>query len=289
MIIMNIKGGLGNQMFQYATGKALALSHNTNLKLDVSWFDTNTQGATKRTYDLSYFSLPEDIIATQQDLKSVKKSRLPSKIIKLLYSAYQNKIVTEKHYHYDPNFWKSPSNAYLTGYWQSFRYFDTFSEYIRKDFEFKPPIDIKNQKLSGSILVTSSVSLHIRRGDYVTNTHTNSFHGTTTFDYYNKAIEYISQQVKNPHIFIFSDDMKWVKENFFLPYPTTYIDHNTIAFEDMRLMSLCKHNIIANSSFSWWGAWLNQNPEKIVIAPKQWFNDSSINTSDLIPNFWIRL
>lgn len=292
MIIVKLMGGLGNQMFQYAAGKALALKHSTELRLDLSWFNTLTQSDTIRSYDLACFAFHEDIIASQEDLKTIKKSHLPSKIVKIvksIYPSFQKNIILEKQFHYDPHFWESSMNAYLIGYWQSFHYFESFSKDIGEDFNFKIPMELENKKLSESILRTSSVSLHIRRGDYVTNTHTNNFHGTTTLDYYNKAIEYIHQHVEEPHIFIFSDDMEWVKENFCLSYPTTYIDHNTLAFEDMRLMSLCKHNIIANSSFSWWGAWLNNNPNKIVIAPKQWFNDHSINTNDLIPNSWLRI
>ncbi len=279
-------------MFQYAAGKALALTHNTDLKLDLSWFDAISKGDTVRTYDLSCFSLPEESIATAKELKMLKNTLIPPRVVKVIksfYPSFQKNIIVEKHFHYDPNFWESPVNGYLRGYWQSYRYFDSFSEHIRKDFTFKLPMDTKNQTLSEFISTASSISLHIRRGDYVSDANINTFHGTASLDYYYKAVEYISQSCKNPAIFIFSDDMKWVKENLTLPYPTTYIDHNTMAFEDMRLMSLCKHNIIANSSFSWWGAWLNNNPEKIVIAPKRWFNQTSIDTSDLIPDNWIRM
>jgi hypothetical protein len=289
MIIVNLKGGLGNQMFQYAAGKALALEHNTNLKLDLLWFNTISKIDTVRTYDLSCFSIPTDSIASAKELKKIKQKIFLLKIVKKIYPSFSTSVFSEKHYNYDPNFLSFPANAYITGYWQSFRYFEQFAEYIQKDFTFTTPMNIKNQIFSELILTTSSVSIHIRRGDYITNTHANSFHGTTSLEYYYEAVKYIGEYIKNPNFFIFSDDIQWVKENLSLSYPTIYIDHNQMAFEDMRLMSLCKHNIIANSSFSWWGAWLNQNSEKIVIAPKKWFNDSSINTIDLIPKSWVQL
>jgi hypothetical protein len=134
----------------------------------------------------------------------------------------------------------------------------------------------------------NSVSVHIRRGDYVSNPHASKFHGTKGLDYYEKAVERIAETVKNPELFVISDDIEWCKENLRLPYKTTHIDGNA-GFEDMHIMSHCAHNIIANSSFSWWAAWLNTNPDKVVIAPKKWFNDESINTEDVVPKTWIRL
>jgi hypothetical protein len=137
----------------------------------------------------------------------------------------------------------------------------------------------------------SAVSIHVRRGDYVSDAGTNRFHGTCSVDYYHDAVDRISGFAPASHFFVFSDGIDWAKENLRLRQPVTYVDFNDGEknYEDLRLMSLCKHHIIANSSFSWWGAWLNPNPDKIVIAPKKWFNDPSINTDDLIPNSWLRL
>jgi Glycosyl transferase family 11 len=132
--------------------------------------------------------------------------------------------------------------------------------------------------------------LHIRRGDYVQNPKASAVHGTSTLDYYSEAIQLMIGEVGMPHVFIFSDDIDWVKGNLIIPSPHTFVCQNIGAdsYRDMQLMSLCKHNIIANSSFSWWGAWLNPNPEKIVIAPKQWFVNAN-NTVDLLPSTWITL
>ena len=135
---------------------------------------------------------------------------------------------------------------------------------------------------------TNSVSLHIRRGDYVSNQKTNQTHGTCDLDYYQRCITEIEKEVENPYFFVFSDEIEWVKENLKINHPAEYVDQNTgdKSYEDMRLMSQCKHNVIANSSFSWWGAWLNSYPDKIVFAPKRWFASDKHNTKDLIPEGW---
>ena len=135
----------------------------------------------------------------------------------------------------------------------------------------------------------SSVSVHVRRGDYVSNKNAAKFHGLTGVDYYKAVVKEMAKRVKNPKLYIFSDDPEWCKQNLKFTQLTTYISHNTDGSEDMRLMKACKHNIIANSSFSWWGAWLNENPNKIVIAPKQWFSHSESNTKDVIPDSWQKL
>ena len=145
--------------------------------------------------------------------------------------------------------------------------------------------------MAEQISSSTPVSIHIRRGDYVNDSHTNSVHGTCGLDYYQNAMKLISGRVDKPTFFCFSDDIEWAKNKLHAQYPIIYVDHNGLdnASEDMRLMSQCKHNIIANSSFSWWGAWLNSNPDKIVIAPTKWFQKEDYDTRDLIPAGWIRL
>src|SRR3989344_4984067 len=159
---------------------------------------------------------------------------------------------------------------------------------IRKDFTFGATIVERNKKLASEISGTNSVSVHIRRGDYVTNANTNQFHGLCSLDYYNKAVSFISSKQNEMELFVFSDDIEWCKENLKYDFPIHFVETND-AHSDMYLMSLCKHNIIANSSFSWWGAWLNDNFQKIVVAPSQWIADASVNTQDLIPKGWIKI
>ncbi|HQS38500.1 MAG TPA: alpha-1,2-fucosyltransferase, partial [Methylotenera sp.] len=162
-------------------------------------------------------------------------------------------------------------------------------EQIRKDFTFKLALSVKNSAIIEQISQVNAVSLHVRRGDYVTNAK-NAFIGVCSLEYYRKAVEYVKNQVDKPVFFVFSDDIEWVKSNLPIDFPCFYIDHNhgIESFNDMRLMSHCKHHIIANSSFSWWGAWLNANSEKIVIAPQQWFANNT-NVNDLLPESWIKL
>ena len=223
-------------------------------------------------------------------LTYIKQNRTKYKQFKLVEDTFQP---------FDPMVLKAGKNVYLEGYWQSEKYFKEIEYIIRKDLIIKPNLKGRNKDIAKKIVSENSISLHIRRGNYVANPEIFKVHGTCEQEYYYEAIDYITENVKEPYFYIFSDEIEWAKDNFKIEYAHTFVDIN-IGFdgenyqdeknyEDLRLMSLCKHNIIANSSFSWWGAWLNQNPEKIVIAPKKWFNDESLDTSDLIPNSWIRI
>jgi hypothetical protein len=177
--------------------------------------------------------------------------------------------------------------VYLAGCWQSERYFKDIEDVIRREFTVKIKPDANNERTTALINSVNAVSLHIRRDDYVTNQR----HGTCALAYYQQAVEIISRKVSSPYFFVFCDDILWAKENLKLKYPTVFISHNDAAkdFEDLRLMTQCSHHITANSTFSWWGAWLNKKYDKIVIAPGKWFNDEGINTKDLIPEGWIRI
>lgn len=288
MIILKICGGLGNQMFQYAMGKSLSIDKNCDLKLDITTYDK----LKNRPFELSIFDI-ENQIANETTLAkfSYKKNlftRIQKKIDKLK-SPYKRVVIKEQNFNFDRNILDLDveKGIYLEGYWQSEKYFFHNSETIRKIFTFKPELSIENKKNIELICNTNSISLHVRRGDYLNNKRL----FTCSLDYYQKAIEYISKKVSNPTFFLFSDDPDWVKHNLKISYDHHFIinNNNNNDFEDMRLMSLCKHNIIANSSFSWWGAWLNNNHDKIVIAPKNWFKDNNINTDDLIPENWIKL
>lgn len=290
MIIIKLSGGLGNQMFQYALGKHLANKHQTELILDASIFSTQTL----RNYELNVFSITEKHITAGQIRKYV--SSQSSGALKNIIEKIQNRIsgykmIIEKHFHFDPEILNSPKNSYLTGYWQSEKYFETSEMLIRKSFVFREPQNEKNRAILEAISSSNSVSIHIRRGDYVSNSTTNSVHGTCDVAYYNDAVSRISKFVKDPVFYIFSDDIAWARENIRISDEHYYVEGNegTQHYEDMRLMSNCRHNIIANSSFSWWAAWLNNNAAKIVIAPRKWFADNNRNTKDLLPEKWIKL
>ncbi|MFQ6601619.1 alpha-1,2-fucosyltransferase [Flavobacterium sp. C3NV] len=273
MIVVQLIGGLGNQLFQYAAAKALALETKQKLYLDVSQFESYKL----HNYALNHFNVIS---------KAYKK---PNRYLRKIKSFYQKKTsYKEVDFGYNPDLVILKGDAiFLEGYFQSEKYFIKHEKEIRNDFEVRTPFKKETIDAIEKIESVNSVSIHIRRGDYLSN----ALHNTNKDEYYNKALEIIGSKVINPVFFIFSDDMDWVKANFTTNHEIVFIDFNDAFtnFEDLILMSACKHNIIANSSFSWWGAWLNNNPDKIVIAPKLWFNDDSINTNDIIPTSWVKI
>jgi hypothetical protein len=291
MIITNIFGGLGNQMFQYAVGRAIALRAQQNLKLDISGFKTYAL----RKYELDDFNIKAEI-ASIHEIKLLKEGKWHwiNKLTQKMLNReifINKKCFKEKHYHFDPDISKIKGDIYLFGYWQSERYFIDFQDIIHNDFKLKKTLSTSSARYKDLIHSTCSVSLHIRRGDYVNNPITKNYHGECSLDYYRASVAVIKNHYPESKFYIFSDDLTWAKGNlYFIEQPVfVELSQGTPDHEEMYLMSRCKHNIIANSSFSWWGAWLNQNPNKIVIAPNRWFNDPSINTSDLIPMSWLRI
>lgn len=279
-------------MFQYAAGRALSLEYGVPLRLDVSGFagyGLHQGFELRRVFDCHAES------ATKADVRSILGWQFLAGVRRILARPSMNAFCTkafvvEPQFHYWPGIKNVPRDCYLVGYWQSEKYFVDADSDIRTDFTFKSPLTGMNAELSAQIAGVNSVSLHVRRGDYVANKKNQLIYCACSLDYYQAAIQYISAHVENPNFFIFSDDLAWVKSSLKMDFPCQYVDHNQGAesYNDMRLMSLCKHNIIANSSFSWWGAWLNMNPDKIVIAPKKWFF-KEIYTKDLIPQGWVRL
>lgn len=290
MIIVKLIGGLGNQMFQYAVGRRAAHINNTKLKLDTTGYEKQNK-ITPRKYSLDVFNIEENF-ATKKEINRLKKHNIIQRISSKIYPVFVNKsYVKEKSFNFDPDILNASDNTYLEGYWACEKYFNDVENIIRKEFTFKNQPNTISQQTINQIKRCDSVSIHIRRGDYVEDKKTNQTHGICSLDYYRRSIEYIVSKIKNPHLYIFSDDSKWVKQNFKVSYLNTVVDCNFKKkdYEDMRLMSKCKHNIIANSSFSWWGAWLNNNKNKIVITPKKWFNNKTIDTKDLIPQSWIKI
>jgi hypothetical protein len=178
---------------------------------------------------------------------------------------------------------------YLRGYWQSEQYFIDIEDALRKEFRLKEKVSERSRQIANEILSCNSISMHVRRGDYLSDT-VNAGLGVCEKEYYYRCMDKIVGTEPDPRIFVFSDDMEWVVKNLRLPYSTTYVTHNGAErdYEDLYLMSMCKHHIIANSTFSWWGAWLGRRPGQIVIAPSPWFRDPAINP-DLIPKDWVRV
>ena len=293
MIIVRLIGGLANQMFPYAAARRLAHVLDTELKLDISGFSVyeGMEGVEYRHYALSHFNIIESL-ATPAEIEHLSL-RAPGFIDRLFRKRPRrpSTYIKEKQYHFDPRILDLKGDIYLAGNWVSPKYFDDIAEIIRHDFSFKKEAEGKNAELLEMIKQVESVSIHVRRGDYASNQRVNELHGTCELDYYQRSMEIIQSKVKNPVFFVFSDDIEWARNNLMIKKPVQFIDHNgpLNGHEDIRLMSHCKHNIIANSGFSWWSAWLNANPGKIVLAPDKWFNNPKINTSTLVPTTWQRI
>lgn len=297
MICIQLNGGLGNQMFQYACGRSLAYKNKTCLVLDLSRLNNNVEdsGITKRYFVLDIFRLhaKEATIIELKKIKPLLYRIINSISINILFKGIQSpNYFIERKINYNSKIENVTDNCFLSGYWQSEKYFSSVESLIREDFTFPIDLDIDNMHHLNKIKLTNSISLHIRRTDFVNN-ESHDIHGICSMDYYVKAVHYMSNFVENPVYYIFSDDIDWAKRNLKLHYVSYFISGNSgdSSYIDMLLMSNCKHNIIANSSFSWWGAWLNENPEKVVIAPEKWFDYFEFNrlTNDLIPDKWIRL
>lgn len=280
-------------MFQYAAGRALALRLEARFSLDVSTF--------KVGHDHNGFELPKalSVVADIAPLSAVReilgwrhhplvrRALVRWSGLRLGDSAF----VAEPHFHYWPGYEKLHDDVYLQGYWQSEAYFKHAEAEIRREYRFRYPLSGLNGCIARDILQTNSVCIHVRRGDYVSKDANLRKHGLCTVEYYRRAMILMNDLVEGAKFFIFSDDVDWVRENLNINRPHVYVEHNRgiDSYKDMHLMTLCKHHIIANSSFSWWGAWLSGNKEQRVIAPHPWFDDKTIHTGDLIPQRWISL
>ncbi|MEK7069688.1 MAG: alpha-1,2-fucosyltransferase [Patescibacteria group bacterium] len=285
MIIIKLNGGLGNQLFQYSLGRSLSIKNNDVFKLDLSDFTKDNP----RSYSLGHFNIVENL-AKKEDVAKFNKKGL-SKLFEKIKPYYKKSVIKYKGYDFDQNILKLSGNFYLDGYWQSEKYFKDIEGVIRKEITLKEPLVDEHANLINNIKNSNSVSVHIRRGDYATNKKFSAVYNLLDEEYYQRTVKFIAEKIKEPKFFIFSDDIKWAKQNLNIPYPKIFVSDNSEIkdYEELTLMSFCKHNIIANSSFSWWGAWLNTNIDKIVLSPDKWFNIGVGNTSDLIPEDWIKL
>lgn len=287
MVIVRLMDGLGNQMFQYALIKAME-NLGKDAYADISWFEKHQA---HNGLELEKIFPIELNIADKRDVGRLgyiegDKRYIFHRILRKLYPK-KTFIVRDRSpisaIKYDGKI-LNLDDVYLLGYWQSEKYFEKSTGDIKK--LYRSIIKQNFSKYDDGVCSTESVSIHIRRGDYL---NTPVLGGICDLAYYKKAVEYISAHVPNPRYFIFSNDIEWCKANLKLD-GAVYVQGNTGAksYLDMRLMMMCKHNIIANSSFSWWGAWLNNNPDKIVVAPNRWFNGYE-GTGDLIPDDWIKV
>lgn len=293
MVSVCFQGGLANRMFQYAFYRSL-VSKGFNASIDIY----NFKPRKRMTYEDVCLSDPFphiDIKYTQEG--KFRFSCVYGKKGKIL--RFINSLITKEKYIMEPQFKFCPQifdvitdNCEVIGLWQTEKYFRDISDDIRKQYTFLPFSEERNIDVSRQMKMENSVAIHIRKGsDYCND---KLWNGTCPVEYYYDAISYIKQHVENPHFYLFTDNIKWVKDNI-KDINYTIVDWNPIKgkfnFRDMQLMSCAKHNIISNSSYSWWGAWLNSNPHKIVIAPKVWFNPQieSYRDNDIVCEDWISL
>ena len=292
MIISHIIGGLGNQMFQYALGRSRSLALGVPLKLGVSDF---ARYGLHHGFELDRAFDGQFVPASDADMRAVlgwRRSWICRRILINRRAAFFRgpKLVVEPYFGYWPGISETTDGCYLVGNWQSEKYFRDIEKTIRADFEFRKPPNERNQEWISRIESCEAVSLHVRRGDYATSAKTLAVLGLLPQDYYRSAVDLVANRTGSPEFFIFSDDIPWARDHLKIPFPCHYIDHNKgpDSHNDMRLMSICRHHIIANSSFSWWGAWLNPEPDKIVVAPRRWFANGW-DIKDLIPEGWVSL
>ncbi len=290
-VIVRIEGGLGNQLFQYAAARSLADRLGCGLQLDIRAIHANGD----RPYHLGFYNIRADILEATQTIglpeaRSGRLGRFKSRLSQFLPSVFSFPVFWPNGFAFDPRFDRISKPTYLVGYWQTERYFKWNRAQLLNDVELVTAPQAAKNYLK-QIKACTSVALHIRRGDYVNNVSAAAVHGTCDLAYYSRAVEDLGKRISDIHLFIFSDDLEWSRQNLQYDFPMTFVDNPSLESTqiDLELMRHCKHHIIANSSFSWWGAWLAQTQSQLVYAPTRWFSDSNMDASDVVPQQWIRV
>jgi hypothetical protein len=296
MLIVRITGGIGNQLFQYAFARSLSIELNRNFKLDLSWYrnyhkfeeESNPDAATKRTYLLDKFNVKKNLLnplylSISYRLNNYSILNKVKKYPVLNYFSYST--ITESEFDiYKIQYLK---NVYISGFWQKNDLFEKYSDLLKEEFTLKNNLSVENEFFFNKIEQSTSIAIHIRRGDLLSRPAAVAEQPYSTYKYYTKSINIMKEKLEKPELFVFSDDIDWVKNNYNFDLPTTFIDNDGPDYEHFNLMCNCKHQIIANSTFSWWAAWLNNYQDKIIIAPKWWYRDTKKNESIIrIPEDW---
>lgn len=285
-IIVRLCGGLGNQMFQYSLARALSFKDNSIIFLDISSF----KGDKKRHYELKKFRNIDSPVLISNYILDRFYIRLLILINSLFFKKSHIKIYDDL-FSYKNKIHDNSDNLELIGYWQNEKYFIEFKDCIKRDYLILDEIKTSDELfLKNKILKSNSVAVHVRRGDYVSELDTNNFHGVLSLEYYHKAISKINTLVPDAQFYFFSDDISYVKNQFGNMPCFTYVNisKSMTDFEEMKIMKICKHFIIANSSFSWWAAWLGDFSKKLVICPKVWYSSQPF-FDNVCPDSWIRM
>jgi len=290
MILVSLSGGIGNQLFQYAAGRSLAIHNNTSLLLDASWFSRSQTNLTPRNLELTKFKLTKNLGNITSGLGSKALRIILSSLEMIPYSGFEFQSFAEREiFVFDDVFFNQPKNVFLNGFWQSWKYFSNISSVLANDLVFNSSLNINDLIVLQRIRESESVGIHVRRGDYIL-----SGMQVCGIEYYTSSAEKIKNLLSNTrklNFFVFSDDIDWAKKNLILPGNVEYVSHNdeSNCVNDLVLLSSCKHNIIANSSFSWWAAWIGslRTERRIVIAPEVWLHGKSVYDIDIYPQEWV--
>jgi hypothetical protein len=287
LIVVRLMGGLGNQMFQLAAGRRLAADHGVELVLDLGWFAHEGRGATaRRHYALDCFDTPfRTVSLSERRVRSLERGG-PRLVGALRPATSHLRVLREGEPATTPAIETASDDTLLVGYWQSERYFAPIADEIRRRFTFPGTPAAR----ADEIMHAESLGVHVRRTDYVHDPDTNAVHGVLDAHYYTSAVARVAAQTHVDRIFVFSDDPEWARANLHFDHRTSFVSEpGHRDWEEMWLLSLCRHQVIANSSFSWWAAWLNPSPNKIVIAPQSWFRDGLNRAQNPVPHSWERL
>lgn len=292
VIIVRVVGGLGNQMFQYAFGRRLADGLGVPLKLDITPFRTHD----KRRYELGGLRIQEDLASDREIARArwgrfVRVRRRAGQVFSSLAPS-PGRLVRQRGFAFEPSMLGLSDGTYLEGYWQSERYFAAVADRLRAEFVPRTPLQGRAAELAEQMRHGDSVSLHVRRGDYVNEPSVSLTHLVCDDAYYARCVEYLASRLRNPRFYVFSDEPAWARDNLRIPFPTTIVaDYcRTTEVENVWMMAQCRHHVIANSSFSWWGAWLDSRTSKVVLMPRRWFRDRETEYSaDIRPAGWIAL
>jgi hypothetical protein len=293
MIVVGLMGGLGNQLFQYALGRQLSHQHQTELKLDARFLLDRSAGnrAVFRAYDLDIFQAHTQFapaaISQRHGLRPTRTGRVLHRLTRQLPPNPLLYITEKTPFRYEDRVAQAPDNSYLSGYWQSPRYFAAIETELRHDLRFRQQLPPAATPLAAYIIEKQAIAVHVRRGDFLTN----AYHQVIRPTYYQQAETLVRERVANPHYVVFSDDSLWCRANLRFDGPTTYVDPSLSGSRpdiDLHLMSFCSHFIIPNSTFSWWAVWLNPDPDKVVVTPSRWVNDDR-HTYELIDKRWLTI
>jgi hypothetical protein len=292
VVAATLIGGLGNQMFQYAAARSLALRHGTDVVLDLSQLESRPPDVpTVRRYELACFGVQARLAPRIRS----KEPSLPGLAMRgrLVWRARRAfapfTVLRQKSFDVSTAFFSAPDGTHLVGFWQSERYFRDHAEEIRRDFDLREPLDARAEELLGEIRTRRSLSLHVRRGDYAHDEQVRAFHGLLPPEWFARAVRDVVERVGDVHIYVFSDDPDWCRTGLRLPAPSTVVADVGGSCAELHLMSACRHHVVANSSFSWWGAWLDPRPDKVVVAPEPWVASPGVDTRHVVPDEWIRL